>query len=439
MIAIVESRADSASVHICEQLRELADWTEREDDARPAGDGGGTYYRLEDAELRSFDDLHLELDRPAEAFDCDPELLVFASRHSGDTGALLTGHFTGSFGSAEFGGEDDALAAACPNALARLLAAFETHAPEEYEVGMECTHHGPSDVGCPSLFAELGSDEPQWADPDGAAAVARAILDLRGVDAHRSRQVVGFGGNHYAPRFQRIVEETEWAVGHIAADWALESMGHPESHREVIERAFEASRAELAVLDGEWPVLEDVLADLDRRIVGETWLRAVGDRSLELVDAVESELGRVAKGVRFGDRREDAFVVRELPADLLETAQGIDPDRVRKLVERHAVAFETENAGSRVGSRVALPDSGAKRELIEAVAGVLEAKFETVAVEDDAVVAEELAFDPELARTLGVSEGPAFGALADGEAVTVNGEEIDPEAVHRERTHRFEF
>ncbi|ELY51551.1 D-aminoacyl-tRNA deacylase [Natronococcus jeotgali] len=439
MIAIVESRADSASVHVCERLRELADWTEREDDARPAGDGGGTYYRLEDAELRSFDDLHLELERPAEAFDCDPELLVFASRHSGDTGALLTGHFTGSFGAAEFGGDDDSLAEACPNALARLLEAFETHAPEGYDVGMECTHHGPSDVGCPSLFAELGSDEPQWTDPDGAAAVARAILELRGVDAHRDRQVVGFGGNHYAPRFQRIVEETEWAVGHAAADWALESMGHPESHREVIERAFEASRAELAVLDGEWPVLEDVLDDLDRRIVGETWLRAVGDRPLELVGAVEDELGRVEDGVRFGDRREVSFVVRELPADLLETAQGIDPDRVRELVERHAVAFETENAGSRVGSRVALPDSGTKRELIEAVADVLEAKFERVALEDDAVVVEELAFDPDLARTLGVPEGPAFGALADGEAVTVDGERIDPDAVHRERDRRFEF
>ncbi|NKE36835.1 hypothetical protein GWG54_13600 [Natronococcus sp. JC468] len=439
MIAIVESRADSASVHVCERLRELADWTEREDDARPAGDGGGTYYRLEDAELRSFDDLHLELERPAEAFDCDPELLVFASRHSGDTGALLTGHFTGSFGAAEFGGEDDSLAEACPNALARLLEAFETHAPERYDVGMECTHHGPSDVGCPSLFAELGSDEPQWTDPDGAAAVARAILELRGVDAHRDRQVVGFGGNHYAPRFQRIVEETEWTVGHAAADWALESMGHPETHREVIERAFEASRADLAVLDGEWPVLEDVLDDLDRRIVGETWLRAVGDRPLELVDAVEDELGRIEDGVRFGDRREDSFVVRELPSELLETAQGIDPDRVRELVERHAVAFETENAGSRVGSRIALPDSGAKRELVAAVADVLEAKFERVALEDDAVVVEEVAFDPDLARTLGVPEGPAFGALADGEAVTVDGERIDPDAVHRERNRRFEF
>ncbi|TYL40256.1 hypothetical protein CV102_01355 [Natronococcus pandeyae] len=437
MIAIVESRADRASVHICDHLRERADWTAREDDTRPDADGGGTYYRLENAELRSFDDLHLELERPAAAFDCDPDLLVFASRHSGDTGALLTGHFTGSFGPAEFGGEDDTLAEACPNALGRLLEAFEEYAPDEYEVGMECTHHGPSDVGCPSLFAELGSGDEQWDDPGGADAVARAVLELRDVDPHGPGQFVGFGGNHYVPRFERIVRETPWAVGHIAADWALEAMGHPESHREVLEQAFAASRADVAMLDGEWPVLEETLADLDCRIVGETWLREVGDRSLELVDAVESRLGTIEGGVRFGDRSESSFSVVDLPTELLETAEGIDPARVREIVEHRSVAFETENSGSRVGARAAVPESESRHRIVEEVAAVLETKYESVTVEDDAVVVEELAFDPERARTLGIPEGPKFGALTSGESVTVNGETIKPETVHRERTHRF--
>src|SRR6056297_3212146 len=271
-LAIVESHADRASEHICDRLRERADWTQRTDDSRPAADGGGTYYRTEGAVLRSFDALRIDLERPADAFDCDPDLLVFASRHSGDTGPLLTGHFTGNFGPAEFGGEPDALADAAPNASAELLAAFEEYAPAEYDVGMECTHHGPSEVGCPSLFAELGSGDEQWDDPDGADAVARAILELRNVAPHRDRQLVGFGGNHYAPRFGRVVRETSWAVGHVAADWALEAMGHPTAHRDVLERAFEASDAEIALLDGEWPVLEETLDELDCRLVSETWL-----------------------------------------------------------------------------------------------------------------------------------------------------------------------
>jgi len=143
VIAIVESRADRASEHICRQLRERADWTELTDNDLPAADGGGTYYRTDGGELRSFDELHIDLERPADAFDCDPDLLVFALPASGDTGALLTGHFTGNFGPAEFGGESDALAEAAPNALNRLLEAFHEYAPERYDVGMECTHHAP--------------------------------------------------------------------------------------------------------------------------------------------------------------------------------------------------------------------------------------------------------------------------------------------------------
>ncbi|APW96481.1 hypothetical protein CHINAEXTREME_01285 [Halobiforma lacisalsi AJ5] len=444
-LAIVESRADRASVHICDHLRDLADWEVREDETRPDAQGGGDYYRAEGAELRSFEEFHLELERPVEAFDCDPDLLVFASRHSGDTGPLLTGHFTGNFGPAEFGGEDRAVAAAAPNALARLLEAFDEHAPDGYEVGMECTHHGPTDVGCPSLFAELGSDDEQWDDPAGAAAVARAILELRGVSPHRAEGVVGFGGNHYVPRFERIVRETPWAVGHVASEWALETLGHPDTdaNRDVLAAAFEASDADLALIDGEWPVLEETIADLGYRIVSETWLREVEDRPLEVVDAVESRLGPVDDGVRFGKQVTESVAVVDLPGDLVDAAEGIDPDRVREAVAAHAVAFATENGGSRVGSRVAVPaddagDGENRRDaIVEELATILEAKYDSVEITDEAVVAERTSFDPELAAEAGVPEGPKFGALANGEAVTVDGERITPETVRSRQTDRF--
>ncbi|WP_049926102.1 D-aminoacyl-tRNA deacylase [Halopiger goleimassiliensis] len=441
-LAIVESRADRASVHICDHLRDLHPWEEREDDDRPDAAGGGTYYRGEGIELRSFDQLHIELERPVEAFDCDPDLLVFASRHSGDTGPLLTGHFTGNVGPAEFGGADHAVAAAAPNALATLLEAFDAYAPDGYDVGMECTHHGPTDVGRPSLFAELGSGDEQWDDPAGAEAVARAILELRDVAPHRERTVVGVGGNHYAPRFERIVRETPWAVGHVASDWALEDLGHPDAHGEVLEGLFEASGTDLAVVDGEWPVVEETLAERGYRVVSETWVREVGDRPLEVVETVEAELGRIDDGVRFGDRTASSIAVEKLPTELVDIAEGIDPERVRSAVAANSVAFETDNGGTRVGSRAALPADSAEARtdaIVETLATVLEEKYETVAVEADRVVAETTAFDPALAREAGVPEGPAFGRLADGEPVTVEGEEIDPEAVHVDRTDVFEI
>ncbi|SFR39608.1 D-aminoacyl-tRNA deacylase [Halorubrum sodomense] len=476
MIAIVVSRADSASAHIGERLLEVEDWEAREDDSRPDADGGGTYYRTDGFELREFDDLHIRLSDPTAAFDCDPAFLAFVSRHSGETGKLLTAHATGNFGGAEHGGDPESLALAAPGAEKRVVEALARHAPDGYEVGIECTHHGPTDVSVPSLFVELGSDEPQWADSEAARAVARAVLDLRGTGADladdaesRPRHVVGFGGGHYAPRFTRIVRETEWAVGHVGADWTLADLGAPDANRAVIDAAFARSRAERAVIDGDRPDLGAVVEDLGYRVVSETWVREVGDAPLPLVEGLEAAVGPVDEGLRFGavvdeaaaavetaevDDRDasddqdasddvgDAVRVRDLPADLLARAQGLDAEGAREAVESVAVAFDTEQGGTRAAGRVAFATtSGAPgyADLVEGLAAVLETAYDAVEVapEVSAVVARETAFDPSLAAERGVPEGPAFGRLADGESVDVDGETVEPEAVSRARTERF--
>ncbi|GAB3693726.1 D-aminoacyl-tRNA deacylase [Halorubrum pallidum] len=491
MIAIVVSRADSASVRIGEQLLSIGDWESREDTARPDAAGGGAYYRTDGFELREFDGLHIDLDDPTDAFETDgeaPEFLVFVSRHSGDSGELLTAHVTGNFGPAPYGGEPETLSRAAPGAEKRVIAALATHAPAGYDVGIECTHHGPTDVSVPSLFVELGSDEPQWRDTDAARAVARAVLDLRGTgpDLHASgsgdgeadpRHVVGFGGGHYAPRFTRIVRETAWAVGHVGADWSLGEMGAPDANRDVIERAFERSRADLAVVEGDRPALSSVIDDLGYRVVSETWVRTVGDRPLALVERLETDLATVDDGLRFGEvtpasAGPDAIRVRELPAALLSRAQGVDSAAARAAVEATAVAFETDQAGTRAVDRCAFAtgtETPGYADLVAELATVLERRYDAVdieygdadvevnadvecgsdievgdavdvgptAAEPTAVVARETAFDPSLAADRGVPEGPAFGRLADGEPVAVDGETIEPADVSRTRVDRF--
>ncbi|WP_281194443.1 D-aminoacyl-tRNA deacylase [Halorubrum sp. F4] len=485
MIAIVVSRADSASEHIGERLLEIGDWTSHEDETRPDAAGGGTYYRTEGFELREFDELHIDLSNPAAAFGGggsrdgderdaadDPALLVFVSRHSGNTGPLLTAHVTGNFGPAEYGGEPRTLARAAPGAVSRVVDAMATHAPDGYDAGIECTHHGPTDTAVPSLFAELGSDEPQWSDPEGARAVARAVLALRGTgpdlrgDDGRNRHVVGFGGGHYAPRFTRIVRETEWTVGHVGADWALAEMGSPDANRDVIERAFERSRADRAVIEGDRSDLVETIRDLGHRVVSETWVRAVDDRPLALVEHLEAAIESVDEGLRFGSvdatiaeaggrnatdavdaddptdptDPTDAVIVRDLPDGLLARAQGIDAEAARAAVESNAVAFGTEQAGTRAAGSVAFAADDAApgyADLVADLAAVLEAGYDEVVVDDDAVVARETAFDPALAVDRGVPEGPAFGRLASGESVEVEGETIDPAAVSTRREERF--
>jgi len=494
VIGIVVSRADRASTHIAERLLASAEWTDRTDTSRTDAEGGGTYHTLDavdalgapavdDAddvnegargfELRTFDELHIHLDDPTPAFSEAPEFLVFVSRHSGDTGPLLTCHFTGNFGDAEYGGEPGSFAPACPGVQRALVAGFDEHAPDGYEVAIEGTHHGPTDLATPAVFAELGSGDEQWDDTAGADAVARAVLDLPARDASvavggsdRPRHVVGFGGGHYAPRFERVLRETAWGVGHIASDWQLEELGHPGARGDVLDAVVRASDAEFALVEGEYPVLREALAAHDVRVVSETWLRAVDDCPLDLVASLESDLRTVDDGLRFGavarstdpDDWAAAYRVVDLPADLLAEAQGIDADAARAAVERHAIGFETEQAGTRAAGRAALPDGpatargadsatardadggaspGSYDALVDDLAAVLAEKHDEVVREDDAVHARVESFDPERAATLGVPEGPKFGALSAGESVEVDGETIRPETVAREREEVF--
>ena len=454
MIGIVVSRADEASTHIGEQLLAVDEWTAREDENRADTDGGGTYYTTEGFELREFETIHIELGDPTPTFSTpdDIEFLVFVSRHAGDTGRLLTAHVTGSFGSAEYGGEAGSFARAAPGAHKVVVDALGEHAPEDYEVGIECTHHGPSECSTPSMFVELGSGETQWADADAARAVADAVLDLRGVDAdHRPagdntepRHVVGFGGGHYTPRCERIVTDTEWAVGHIGADWQLEAMGDPTENRAVVDAAFEASNAAFAVVDGDKPDLESVIDDLGSRVVSETWLRAVGDRPLGVVEAAEATLSPVAEGLRFGEETVDndgepaaAWTVVALPDTLIGAANGIDTAATQAAVTDTTVAYETTEGATLPAGRALVVDTDAFDRLIDRLAALLATEYESVEQTTESVVCRDTGFDPEKAETLGVPEGPTFGRLASGQTVTVNGRKITPESVESDRVERF--
>jgi len=125
----------------------------------------------------------------------------------------------------------------------------------------------------------------------------------------------------------------------------------------VIEQAFARSKANVAVIEGEKPDLEATTVEaLGHRVVSETWVRAVGDRPLPLVERLESDLATIDEGsgsVRSSPRHPTRSASGASRKTCSRGHRGVDADAARVAVETNAVAFDTEQAGTRAAGSVA--------------------------------------------------------------------------------------
>ncbi|NHI94021.1 MAG: hypothetical protein EAX96_16145 [Candidatus Lokiarchaeota archaeon] len=179
-----------------------------------------------------------------------PELFIYASRHKAESQmpSLLT-HSTGNWGSGNlFGGQPRSVSYSSPEAVRiaylELLYQKKVLNLSDFDVTMEVTHHGPSELKNPLVFIELGSSEEYWTHKEGALAVARAIMKV--VDNKLTfTNIIGFGGTHYCSNFNKILEKNEdIAIGHIIPKYVIDQVGS-----ELILLAFEKSKAKFAVID----------------------------------------------------------------------------------------------------------------------------------------------------------------------------------------------
>ncbi len=181
----------------------------------------------------------------------DAEVFIFCSRHRAESGqpALLV-HSTGNLGpEALFGGNPQQLSISTASlvavALKRLHKEQVERGLDEFDVTMEVTHHGPTTMNTPLLFIELGSDEAYWRHEEGARAVAAAALDCTKA-SFAEDAVIGFGGSHYASKFNKLVLERNLHVGHMAPKYAV-----PSLTRDVVLQMMNRSRetVKTAVID----------------------------------------------------------------------------------------------------------------------------------------------------------------------------------------------
>ncbi len=149
---------------------------------------------------------------------------VFLSKHAAESGKLaLTCHSTGNFAAAKFGGQDGRVAVPHPQLQKRYVKLLYENRGEfaDFDITIEATHHGPTELGKPSIFVEVGTTPRQWEDADLCSRVAD-VLD-KAMNGSSSYDVgVCFGGTHYPQAFTRELIHGEFALGTVVPKRDLE-------------------------------------------------------------------------------------------------------------------------------------------------------------------------------------------------------------------------
>jgi D-aminoacyl-tRNA deacylase len=233
-VLVIASKRDVAAQNIAREMI-------RTNDFKPVTGANGLL-RQSNVFLKFVDTDGIFTDRvdlPGEKVDS----VIFASRHRSDSGdPTLTVHWPGNTSSrAEYGGKPKSLSFTEP---ARLRSAMLTldkaraYHGLNYAVSLEATHHGPTELGVPTLFVEIGSSEQQWNDPLAALAASEAVWSaatapIPGVPA------VGFGGGHYCSKQSASLRADGYAFSHIFSKYFFN-----EYDEQIVSMAYERTLGE---------------------------------------------------------------------------------------------------------------------------------------------------------------------------------------------------
>jgi len=240
-ILIVASKRDAAAQNIASELV-------RRHEFQPENETDGDLRRNGEVYLK-----HVETDgiyTDSLGFDPEPDAVIFASRHRSESGEpALTVHWTGNSTSrADFGGKPKSLSFSDPPRLRAALLALDQQRAElnlNYAVSLEATHHGPTELGVPTLFVEVGSTEKEWNDPQAAAAASEAVWKAATAPAN-GKLALGFGGGHYCNKQCMAIRNDGYAFSHILSKYFFD-----EYDEQIVRMAFQRTLGDCrtAVID----------------------------------------------------------------------------------------------------------------------------------------------------------------------------------------------
>ncbi len=440
-VTIVCSTKDRASRNIKNSLLSLRKW-------ESIASGSYTVFEFKNFRIVEIEEPLIDqdgLDKKLIKCGLPSTLMVFASKHrSKDGRAILTVHSTGNVGEAKYGGLAGRFATAAPQAVRPLLRSLKVLTEnEDYEITLECTHHGPSELDIPSVFIEIGSGEEQWLDEVAGRIVANAILMMT---ENESPVAVGFGGTHYAPRQTALILETDITFGHIFPSHALDGLDV-----NLIKEAFLRSGADFAYFDRksmkaeQREKLEAIIEGIGFEVLKESDIRDMDGIPWQFCNQLRQKVKEVCpKGrPKITDKIKCEIlacpgcicpkvkIARINPA-LLSEAEKIDKKRLTKFLSDHNIAYIEYDDGRFAHVIIALDSDCARlvsQELTEECLEIIK-KYYDVSINKGTLQITEKKFSPKLADSLGIPEGPLYGKLAKGESVVIGGKTINPEMVY---------
>ncbi len=454
-ITILYSTVDSASQNIKEQILKMREWV-------PLNVTGYNWkelvcvYSSEGFWLVEIDAHHIYqdgIDRKLEACGLKTRLIIVASKHkSKDGNRVLTAHYTGNSGNAEFGGHARELSHPAPSALKSILRSMQNMVKDTgYEVTMESTHHGPTDVSLPMVYAEIGSAEEQWKDPVAGEIAARAILNVK---EENLPIAVGFGGGHYAKRQSKLLLENSITFGHNFPNHQLDNLD-----LELVRQAIDKSNADFVYFDrramssAHKEKITSIIKDLGLQLLRESDITDMQGLPWHIYSHMFRLADRFCPGSRLRitsafrqmindttDVKTEDILIFEMDEGIFSEAASVDKKKVIDLLGMLDVVYLERDNGTLPGIMMCKrgKEKASADMLIDECIKILKEHYEIKYIpEEMTLYITEERFNPELARELGVPPGPMFAELKNGNPVTANGRIVEPLMVYTKTTRRI--
>ncbi len=241
--AIIVSEQCPAGLNVKECLLELYDFKETS-----SFDNHPLYSYKDNVKLYTIKEMHIYAENLNNRIDAD--FFIFATTHKSAKGVhSLSCHVPGNWGKAELGGRDREVCVAPALMLKKAYLELKKYSEElpDHDITLECTHHGPY-IDKPAMFIEIGSTEEHWGNRKAGEVNAHTIMKLvDGEDLKGQKIAFGIGGPHYCSNFNKVLERTDVAVGHICPKYALESLDE-----EMIKKAISRTNKEIDFVLLDW-------------------------------------------------------------------------------------------------------------------------------------------------------------------------------------------